>query len=173
MTKYRSYALVFALLSILACSKPSPEVKFEKLGVAFTCPEGWKVTDEEDIDGEGYYLTIEKDGFDASGLLTVSWTNDSLDLEEILDIYQEELENNVIYQNTNLAFDQTNETTFSKIPAQSRKYQVSLLGVAHEGYLYAFYGKNRTFAIIKQEAIEDQAKNQKGFEIIEGSFKSK
>ena len=53
---------------------------FNKQAVSFTIPEGWTLTEEEDFDGKGYYLSIEKDGELSSGLVTISWLNDSADL---------------------------------------------------------------------------------------------
>ena len=100
------YLLIsFLTITILTGCQESPETKFEKNGISFTCPTGWKITEEENLDNQGYYLSIEKDGFNSSGLLTVSWVNDSLDLNEWLEALMDGLKNDIIYKNSNLKFE--------------------------------------------------------------------
>lgn len=100
------YLLIsFLTITILTGCQESPETKFEKNGISFTCPTGWKITEEENLDNQGYYLSIEKDGFNSSGLLTVSWVNDILDLNEWLEALMDGLKNDIIYKNSNLKFE--------------------------------------------------------------------
>lgn len=81
-------ASIFLLLTSYSESKPA---KFERDGFSITSPTGWGITDEENIDDLGYYLSIEKDGFDSSGIITITWVNGEMDLNEWVDIYNEEL----------------------------------------------------------------------------------
>ena len=61
--------LLFAIL-LLAISISATAQTFNKQSISFTLPSGWEVTEEEDISkGEGYYLSAEKTGHDASGLI--------------------------------------------------------------------------------------------------------
>ena len=78
----KNAALLLLFLFITFSCKESIETKFEKDGVSLTCPQGWKITDQENFDDEGYYLSIEKDGFDSSGLFSITWVNINLDLDE-------------------------------------------------------------------------------------------
>jgi len=68
-------------LFITSCSESKP-AKFERDGVLITSPTGWEITDQESIDDQGYYLSIEKDGFDSSGIVTMTWINGEIDLGE-------------------------------------------------------------------------------------------
>ena len=54
----------------------------------------------------------------------------------------------------------------------STNYTLSLFGVPHEGTVYVFHAGNKRISVVIQEAIEDKAKNKKGFEIIVNNFKS-
>jgi hypothetical protein len=164
------YSPGLILAAFLVSCNSSPESKFEKFGVSFTCPEGWKITDQENLNNKGYYLSIEKDGFGSSGLMTISWANDSIDLNQDLEIYQNSLKNNIIYKNSVLDFDQPFDTVFNADSSIASKFKVTLLSVKHEGIMYCFYKNGKTITIIKQEAVEDKKENKNGFDIIEKSF---
>ncbi len=47
------------IFSIVSCTL-AQEVKFDKFGISFICPSGWKITDEEIFNNNGYYLSCEK-----------------------------------------------------------------------------------------------------------------
>ena len=167
------YILIsFLTITILMGCQESPETKFKKNGISFTCPTGWKITEEENLDNQGYYLSIEKDGINSSGLLTMSWVNDSLNLDELLEIFMDELKNNIIYNHSNLTFETPANNVFNTNKSLSVNFDVSIIGLKHEGIIHVFFGKDKTIAILKQEAIEDKKKNIGGFDIIEQSFMS-
>lgn len=67
--------IVVFLVEIAGCANQKPRENFFKDGVSFTCPSNWSVTEQEDLDGVGYYLSVEKTGLNASGLLTITWIN--------------------------------------------------------------------------------------------------
>lgn len=161
------------LISVLSCKQETPEFKFEKEGVSFTCPAGWNISEEENIDDMGYYLSVEKDGFNSSGLVSITWVSDSLVLQDYIELYKDELRNNIIYKNSNLNFQPSKISEFNTISSNSAQFEVSILGLKHEGEIITFYGPNKTFVIFRQEAIEDRLKNHLGFEIIEKSFVTK
>lgn len=167
--------LILIPISLLfSCSSPpSKEVKFDKSGVAFTCPDGWKITEEDSLDGDGYYLACEKDGLVSSGLFTLTWVNDTVALEEMMEVYQDELKNNVIFKNTNISFSAASDGKFNTYPAIISTYELTLLGDKTEGTMYCFYGNGKTIGLVKQQSLEDDSKNKKGFEIIENSFNTK
>ena len=156
-------------LFITSCSESKP-AKFERDGVSITSPTGWGITDEENIDDLGYYLSVEKDGFDSSGIITITWVNGEMDLNEWVYIYKEELENNIIYKNSNLNFKSVSEDSFNDINSTSLKFTASILGLDHEGNIHFFYKGDKTFAILIQQAIEDNTENKSGFDLIEKSF---
>ncbi|WP_324025576.1 hypothetical protein QSV08_20675 [Maribacter sp. BPC-D8] len=160
-------ASIFLFLTSCSESKPA---KFERDGVSITSPTGWGITDEENIDDLGYYLSVEKDGFDSSGIITITWVNGEMDLNEWVDIYKEELENNIIYKNSKLNFKSVAEGSFNDINSTSLKFTASILGLDHEGDIHFFYKGDKTFAILIQQATEDNATNKPGFDLIEKSF---
>jgi hypothetical protein len=168
----RTIIYLFLLSLFLSCSE-KPAMQFKKDGVGFTCPAGWEITDEEKIDESGYYLSAEKAGLSESGLLSVTWMNDTLQLEEWMEICKDELKNNVVYKNSNLVFTPTTKSQFGTYPSIAARFSFKLLSLAHEGQIFIFYASHKTVAIIKQEAIEDITKNKIGFDILEQSFKVK
>ena len=136
-----------------------------------TSPQGWKISDEENLDDQGYYLSIEKDGLESSGLFSLTWVYGEFELNDWIRVHKEEMKNNIIYRNSNLAFGGLHESKFNNLNTSSLEYTVSLLGVKHEGTFHFFHAQEKTFTVVIQEAIEDRADNRAGFEMIEQSFK--
>ena len=161
------YPILFAL--IFSC-QASPETKFERDGVAFTCPEGWKITEQETVEDIGYYLTIEKDGLTSSGLVIFTWLNTPVDLEDWLTGYQEEMKNQPVYKTAGITFEEAQPGEFAGFETTRSDYSVDLLGVEHKGSIHLFYGNDKSIAILVQEATEDHDENKAGFRIIEQSF---
>jgi hypothetical protein len=164
--------ILLALFVITSC-EVTPEVTFERDGVLVTSPKGWKITDEENFDDQGYYLAIEKDGFDSSGLVAITWIKSELDLVEWMSIIKDEMKDNLVYKNSNLSFENQSKGKFNGINTTSVPYTSSILGLKHEGIIHVFHENGNTFEILIQEALEDKVKNRNGFEQIEQSFKIK
>ncbi len=158
---------VFCLL--FSCTQ-KPALSFTKFGVKFTAPSGWTLAEEEKINDNGYYVSIEKEGYNASGLLTISWINDSINLTAWLKICEDELKNNMVYRNSHLVFTPVMKGQYNNYSGISKRFSFKLLNLAHEGQIIIFYVGNRTIAIIKQEAIEDSIENKVGFDKLEQSF---
>jgi hypothetical protein len=166
----RNVLILMVLLTVILSCKEAVETKFNKDGVSVTCPKGWKIMEEGNIDGQGYYVSMEKDGFNSSGLFALSWINDTTDLEEYLDIYVDEVKNNIIYKNSSLHFGRKHKSKFNEINTLTVEFTSNIIGVKHQGIIHVLYGKGKTIAIFKQEAIEDKKKNMHGFKMIEQSF---
>jgi hypothetical protein len=81
------------------------------------------------------------------------------------------LNNNVVYKNSNLVFTPTTKSQFGVYPSITARFSFKLLGLAHHGQIQVFYAPHKTFAIIRQEALEDKDKNKTGFEVFEKTFK--
>jgi hypothetical protein len=47
------------------------------------------------------------------------------------------------------------------------------LSVKHRGVINVFLENEKTYSIIKQEALEDISENKEGFDLIESSFNIK
>ncbi|WP_405413280.1 hypothetical protein [Maribacter sp. Asnod1-A12] len=157
------------ILFLFACSETQSS-KFKDDGVSLTIPKGWQITDQENMNHQGYLLSIEKDGFDSSGLVTMTWINAEIDLNEWKTNYKEDFLNNIIYENSNLVFEDPTEDHYNNINCTSIKFNASLLGIEHDGVIYFFYEEYKTFAILVQQATEDAMVNKPGFDIIEKSF---
>lgn len=141
--------------------------------ISLKCPEGWSITEEDNMDGNGYYLSIEKGGFDSSGVMTVSYIYNDITPKELVAIYQEDMASNNIYKNSSLVFENIFQHEDDNYMVISSRYTLNLIGLDHHGIISAFNYGGRTFGIIKQGAIEDKNENRKGFEAIESSFKIK
>ncbi len=162
---------LLVILFVIASCEETPEITFEKDGVLVTSPRGWKITDEENFDDQGYYLSIEKDGFDSSGLVAITWIKSELDLIEWLNIIKDEMKDNLVYKNSNLSFGNQNKNKFNDINTTSVTFTSNILGLKHEGIIHVFHENGNTFEILLQEALEDKTDNKNGFELIEQSFK--
>lgn len=163
--------VVLALI-LLSCNEAKP-TSFNKHGVSFSCPADWAITEEENMGDGSYYISIEKNGFTSSGLYTITWVKDSVDLVEYLNVFKDELKNNIIFKNSNLNFTEPITNNFNSFQTVSSNYTANLISVKHHGIIHTFHCKNRSYAILKQEAAEDSIKNKEGFISIEKSFKIK
>ena len=172
--------LLFLILSCVvffSCNE-SPETKFEKDGVSFICPQGWAIIDQEDFDGEGYYISIEKDGFNSSGLAMITWYDNfdsgNFNFEEDLRNWEESLKEQwILVDASNIIFGDYYNNMFNNLRSMSTNYTFSMLGVPHEGTVSVFHAGNKRISVVFQEVTEDKAKNKKEFEIIVNNFKSK
>jgi len=161
--------LLLIALTITSCEQ-IPAESFSKDGVSLTSPEGWEITDREEIDEGVYYLSIEKSGMKSSGLFALTWVEGDMDIYEWIEIYKNELQDNIIYKNSNLTFENVQKDSFNGITTVALKYAVSVLTIDHVGIIHFVHKDNKTFAILRQEAVEDLVKNEKGFNAIEQSF---
>ncbi len=160
--------LVFAFTTLVAC-KNSPSYLHEDDYVSFTCPKNWKITEKEFYDGGGFY-SVEDNGFDSSGLMTLSWADGEYDLNEQIIIYSEDLKANFVLKNSNLSFERIVDSKFNNAKSRESSYTMELLGLKHEGRIVAFHLKNKTVVIIIQSALEDKTMNDIKFEVIEKSL---
>jgi len=138
---------------------------FCKRGVSFSMPVGWRVT-EEGLEGGGNYISVEKAGFDSSGLITLLWIPGELDLEDGIEIHKEELRANLLLKKSKPVFGQIKSCDFQGNQAMTTVYTMSLLGVTHTGQVWSFNKDDHYFLCAKQEADEDHAENKAGFKTI-------
>lgn len=160
------------LFLVASCQNQSEETTFDKQGVSFTIPAGWKAVDEEDLGG-GYSLSIEKEGMDASGLVTITWIEMEIDLDDWATEFKDDMMSSWNTAASNASFGAIKDGRYNGIRTRSVTYKMSLLGMKHRGVIHLFYEGNKSFALIVQEALEDKADNKEGFETIEKSFKVK
>ena len=158
------------LLLISSCQEQSKETQFDKQGVSFTIPAGWKGVDEEDL-GSGYSISIEKEGMDESGMVSISWIDLEIELDEWAQVFKDEMRSSWNSSVSNSSFSAVKNGRYNEIPTRSVTYKATLLGLKHTGTIHVFYEGGKSFGVIIQEAIEDKADNKEGFRLIEKSFK--
>ena len=163
------FVLLFAVVS--SCGEQEPGGKFRKEGVSFIYPSGWSITKQKEINGSGYLLSIQKAGFQASGLVTLTWVNKVIDERVYVGLLQKEYVNQKVLKN--IKFQPTRERSFNGIKSVSCGFNFNVLGVKHRGEIFVFVKGEKTYSIIKQEALKDISTNKEGFERIESTFKVK
>ncbi len=168
--------ILLLILSVTTSCLRLPEKKKDK-GVpnivdrdsyTFSHPGDWEVTEEELVEEGAYYMSIEKKGFESSGLMTITAFDYDIDLDALVNLNLEELQSNKLFRN--FTASQITEDTFNTVTAKSATYHFRIIGMDHEGEIIVFQHQGKTYSILKQGANEDEKDNEEGFAMIEGSF---
>ncbi|MDG5492560.1 hypothetical protein [Psychroserpens sp. SPM9] len=170
--------LILVACSLTACNQfvkssaeSTKELHFKRDNFEFNYLDSWEVTDNETINEDVFYMALEKNGFDASGLVTITSFGYEIDLDEMIHMNIDEFQNNSFIKN--FKYDNIENNQFNTTSSRAANFRFSTLGLRHNGIIHAFYKNGQSFVIIKQEASEDSKKNQNGFNIIETSFSIK
>jgi len=158
----RRFISLLIVTIFCSCSKEIKEKNYISKDLEIDFPVGWKITDQEDF-GAGKYFAIEKNGFNSSGVVTISFVESDRDLKEWINLNIKELKSNFILKKANVKFDKIIKTKFQNIDALSSGYTLKLLGVDHSGIIYAFSKNGKVFAFMQQGADEDSDDNEEGF----------
>ena len=160
--------LFLAAAALASCGSPQAEgpKKYNQRGISFQYPGDWSADDAEKVGETAVSVTCQKDGFDDSGLMTIACFNDSLALEDVQQVYRNQLDSTSLYKLAGVKFSVNQAGHFGRHETLQSRFTMSMLGVPHTGSLDAFYYKNHTFMVLKQEADEDTAKNKVGFALI-------
>ncbi|MEM9023415.1 MAG: hypothetical protein AAGB22_06720, partial [Bacteroidota bacterium] len=145
------FSVLVLVLGLTACNNLVPTSEpgsFDAHGFAFTVPASWSITEEENLDDEGYYLSCERQGFDASGLLTLTWYYFPADREFLLGAFQQSLAENPIFELTDINFGPVRDTVFQEYDALKIPYRMTLLGLPHRGMLLSYYCDTYTMVIL-------------------------
>lgn len=166
-----SLVWAFSVFILFACKEPEKNT-FTEHGVSFTIPEGWVITQSESInDTLGFFLTCEKKGMNESGMFTLSWVNQEVSKEEFLMLLKKQLSQNSFYKNTGILFNEIQPIkNLGHFQVSSTGFMTQLSGLKHSGKIVCFNCKGRTLGLIFQTALEDEEKNNVGFEEIQKSF---
>jgi hypothetical protein len=164
------FVILFSL-AMVSCQESKPETDFSDDGVSFTVPEGWEVSGQEIFDNSVHYLVIEKGGLSSSGILTMSWADDSLDLMEWLDLYESAMMEETVYKGSDIKFVGPVVMNYNEFTTVSKSFTVTILTLKHQGFIHIFHANGKTFSILKQEAIEDNNVNKPGFDLIEKTLR--
>lgn len=162
--------LLIIVCSLYGCKRSIPEHLFEKDGVSFISPEGWKIVDERNIEDSGYYVSCQRKGFGSNGIFMVSWINGLMELDKYIRLYMKEFERNVLMKTANIQFEEPVDSVFIGISCSMSTYKAKILGVETRGEIYSFTCSGRTFMLVFQESADESVKNKNGFEKIKNSF---
>ncbi|MFC4632342.1 hypothetical protein ACFO3O_00370 [Dokdonia ponticola] len=152
-------------------NKEVSEKRFENTVFSFTYPEDWNITDGEAIEEGIFYLSVEKKGLDASGLITIVSYEELIDLDESILMNIEQLQDNPVLND--FSFDEIVDSQYNTVSSRSSQFNFKTMGMKHEGMIYAFSSPTNSVVILKQEAVEDRKENAEGFDTIKNSFKIK
>jgi len=163
--------LIFTILTVFLCSLQmyGQEHNFSKDGVSLSWDLDWELTEQDSLDGDGFYLALEKWGLNESGLFTVTWLYSNVPEEIFLDIFQEQLRKS--YEGiSGVSFSEMYDSNFAGIISKAVDFEFTELDVKHTGTFFSFRTHGKSFTVLKQEAVEDSDKNAPGFSMIESSF---
>ena len=157
-----------ALVFLASCDAPQSKapVAFNQRGIVFQHPGDWSVGEVEKEDSTAVSVTCEKDGLDDSGLITISYFRDSLDLSQVQEVYQQQLGSVSTHKLGGVKFTPPQPGRLGPRETLQSTFTMSLLGVAHTGFLDAFSYKGHTVMVLRQQADEDSTKNRPGFALI-------
>ncbi|MGB3606734.1 hypothetical protein [Psychroserpens sp.] len=141
---------------------------FEHEQFTFEYAPDWSITDEDPMEEGLFFVSIEKNGFDSSGLLALTTITDELDLDEAIALNLEQLATNPVVND--LDYESIMDASYNNNEARKINFTFSTLGIKHQGSILAFNKNDKGFILLKQEALEDIKHNDAGFKIIESSF---
>jgi hypothetical protein len=163
-------ALCLSALLFLSAFVSVSAQSFSREGVSFSFPSDWKVTEEENLGDGAYYLSCEKNGSDASGLLTVTWMKGG-EMKTVINTYLTNIKKDLTAKGASaFTMEEPGAAVFGSYRGMASSYSFTVGGIPHSGRIYSFLSGGRTFTMIVQEALEDHAKNMEGFAKIEQSF---
>lgn len=167
--QFKSTHLFIILLFTTVSFSTQAQQKFDQWSVSFNYPSDWHITDQEEVAEGSYYLSVEKKGADASGLLVFNLVEGRLEAEDALDTFQQNFEQRI----SGIKFQKTTAGSFGPHKAQYRAFTFSIMGLEHQGAMYCIKTSSRTLTMIVQEAVEDEAENRGGFQMISESLRIK
>jgi len=139
--------------------------------VSFSYPEDWKITDNSELEnGLGRNISLEKIGVNSSGVVTITWLVQEMELENGLEIMKNTIIENILFKKA--IFTENQSTIINNKPALKTTYRVSILNVDHTGELITFILNGKTIFVLIQGADEDLNQNKNGFDLILNSIKS-
>lgn len=162
------FTSLFICQSIFAKEKEFP---FLRDGVSFSTEEGWKTTANDSIGDNAYYFSAERGGKEATGLITVTWINKIEDPEKIVAIHQKSMKSANIYRNPGIEFTAVENDNFAGLEVKCCHYITFVKELKIEGRIYSFNVAKKTITIFTQTGLKDRKLNQKGFDMLQRTFR--
>jgi hypothetical protein len=169
----KNFSSIFFTIFFFSCTGSLPETFFEKDGISFISPEGWRITDERSIKESGYFVSCKRIGYRSGGVFMVSWLNGIIGSDKYIQRYTEEFEKNVLMKTATIQFTEPRDSFFNEMPCSVSEYRAKILGVSSRGEIYSFHCGSRTFMLVFQESVGESGTNKAGFEKIKSTFKCK
>lgn len=169
--------LLFLIVSLLSsCDLVGSEhkrSKYRRDGISFEIPEGWSITKEKPTSNGALILSIEKDGFDSSGYVSIVWFDEIIDLDNWKDKYLESFKNNEQLKNTTIQFSEYTKDRYSQFEAKKINYSFFVVGFKTVGEIYLFYQSGKSISVIQQFIEDEQHLVEPGLQVIEHSLSIK
>ena len=165
----KKITFLFFMASIIFSCQKSKQIPFEKHGVKFTCPTGWKIEDEE-ANEEYFSVVMQKDGLTSSGTIIVTCIYDSLDNSKMMYKLQSSFKHNTMYKDLDIKFDSIVTDTFNFMPCIKSSFKFDWWGDIDQGYYSVLHGTHKTVCILFQEAAKHSDNNKNDFIKFERSF---
>ena len=172
MTLKNAFFYLLTGAALAACQPERKPQVFNQNGVSFAYPGDWEVDPLEEVAPGAFTLNCEKSGLGSSGLVSISWFADSLDLDKVRGLFQQQFATSPIYKMSDVKFAPTVAGFYGAHPARRALYRLKMLSVPQSGSLNAFHLNRRTFMVLLQQADEDSAANRAGFRRIAQSLAS-
>jgi hypothetical protein len=164
----KKFFATLIIVFFVSCAQ-STEKNYRKNGVSFTVPAGWSIEEESFSDASGF-ISCEKNGLNASGLLMIGWINRLIDLERMAQIERDSVHDKFSALHVAAEFVPSVKTQFGKYKGIKTGYTFTLVNLPHRGTVYIFNAGKRTYAITIQEALEDEQSNADGLALIAKTF---
>ncbi|HHG86549.1 MAG TPA: hypothetical protein ENJ82_17495 [Bacteroidetes bacterium] len=159
--------LFITVVALFSGCGGSPESKYEHNGFHFTKPAGWEVNDEEFEDGVGS-LFVEKEGFMASGLVSIIWYQNEVPLELLVETFMVAIGEDEGF--TDFSATQTKPIVYGQYEGLGQSFSFKSEGFDYTGNCVGFSCGTFTVLVSYQGADEDSAENSVGFDILEASI---
>src|SRR5665647_1398410 len=97
---------IIAILLIISniCLSKDKELPYMRDGVSFSIAYGWKIIANDSIGNNAYYISAERTGAKATGLITVTWVNNIENTLETITSHQRSMKTAKIYQKSGIEF---------------------------------------------------------------------
>jgi len=155
---------LFFMFLFLSCDS---EKIYNKNGIRFTIPKGWKITNEN-VYSNTFDLSCGKSGLFSSGLVSISYVNDSIDSNENLIQYIKEM--NLLSFALKAKFTEPADKLFNKYESRFARLNSKPIVAAQNEEIYCFLAFDKSFTIIIHQAKKDSISNQLAIEKIINSF---
>lgn len=159
---------IVIIISLFSCSSDSKIENFNNAGISFDYPSNWRVIEEGETEGGGYYIALQKRGRD-SNIVTIDQRKGRIDLKDFLNNFKNTIGESAMYGNLN--FKEVKQDSFKNNAASSVEYDAQLMGENFKGIIYCFYTvSGNTLFIIRQTG--DKVIDDSDFNIIVESFRT-